>query len=138
MREETTVVSRAAIYAKSFEVFFEQPVNGDTSFVEDLNQKLGFQHREIPHAHNTVLQIAASGGIVASSVFLGVLFVLAMRAVAQRNGLYLVLMGAFFTINTFDNLFFFAPLHVLFWLTSQAFRNTARGVPLKVSSRISG
>jgi O-Antigen ligase len=124
---------RSDIYRKSAAMLIQQPMIGEKRFLDVLNQRLGFSTHEITHSHNTFFQFAASGGFLALAPFYLLLFCLIFRGFAQKNGYLLLFLGAYLTINLFDHLFFFAPLHAVFWLAAGIFGNSYRG-PSQVKS----
>jgi hypothetical protein len=126
VNDQKSFVNRSEIYLGSAKLFVDQPMGGHTHFVDSLNRKLGFSTREIAHSHNIVFQLAASGGILAITTFSTLLFCLVARGILQKNSRLLLFLCAYLTVNLFDYLFFFAPLHAAFWLAVSAFGSTAR------------
>jgi O-antigen ligase len=133
VNDKSGVSERSKIYLASLKMLVDKPMIGEAQFLDVLNKRLGFSAREITHSHNTFFQFAASGGLLTLASFFLVLFCLLARAGMQRNGYLLLFLCGYLTVNLFDHLFFFAPLHAAFWLAAGVVGNPYRG-PVQVKS----
>ncbi len=78
----------------------------------------GLTKDTLTHAHNLWLQTAGESGLVGLLAMLWLWGWVILKAWRSRDAGALALLAAIFVINSVDYLFFYAPVHLAFWMAA--------------------
>ncbi len=78
----------------------------------------GLTKDSLTHAHNLWLQTAGESGLLGLCAMLWLWAWVILRAWRSRDAGALALLAAIFVINSVDYLFFYAPVHLAFWMAA--------------------
>lgn len=82
------------------------------------SSSFGLTKDSLTHAHNLWLQTAGESGLVGLCAMLWLWGWIILRAWRSRDAGALALLAAIFVINSVDYLFFYAPVHLAFWIAA--------------------
>jgi O-Antigen ligase len=78
----------------------------------------GLTKDSLTHAHNLWIQTAGESGLLGLCAMLWLWGWVILRAWRSRDAGALALLAAIFVINSVDYLFFYAPVHLAFWMAA--------------------
>jgi hypothetical protein len=81
-------------------------------------QSFGLNKADLTHAHNLWIQTAGESGLLGLSAMLWLWCWVIWRAWTARDASALALLAAIFVINSVDYLFYYAPVHLAFWMAA--------------------
>jgi O-antigen ligase len=124
------IQTRVNVFNLAFRVFLTSPWLGvgdvRLAMIKNLNsseENLGLSPNTISHAHNLWLQIAAEYGLIGLTGMLWLWILVARRAWLRQDASALALLGAIFCLNSVDFFFYYAPVHLAFWMCFNGFHN---------------
>jgi hypothetical protein len=92
----------------------------------------------LTHAHNLWLQTAGESGLLGLSIMLWLWGWVVLKAWRSRDSGALALLTAIFVINSVDYLFFYAPVHLCFWMAAASFKkqpeDSVQDTPVKLET----
>jgi O-Antigen ligase len=103
--------------------------NGDLSAamtrkLDTTTKKFVLDSEGLTHAHNLWLQTAGESGLLGLSIMLVLWGWVVLKAWRARDSGALALLAAIFVINSVDYLFFYAPVHLCFWIAAAGFKKS--------------
>ena len=81
----------------------------------------GLSKDTLTHAHNLWLQTAGESGALGLGIMIWLWVWVILKAWRARDASALALLTAIFVINSVDYLFFYAPIHLSFWMAAAGF-----------------
>jgi O-antigen ligase len=78
----------------------------------------GLSKDSLTHAHNLWVQTAGESGLLGLCAMLWLWGWVILKAWQSRDAGALALLAAIFVINSVDYLFFYAPVHLAFWMAA--------------------
>ena len=85
----------------------------------------GLTKDSLTHAHNLWLQTAGESGLLGLCAMIWLWGWVILRAWRSRDAGALALLAAIFVINSVDYLFFYAPVHLAFWMAAAGLKPNA-------------
>ena len=82
------------------------------------SSSFGLTKNSLTHAHNLWIQTAGESGLLGLCTMLWLWGWVILRAWRSRDAGALALLAAIFVINSVDYLFFYAPVHLAFWMAT--------------------
>jgi hypothetical protein len=132
MVDKDTTRTRLEIWRLASKAWLENPqtfIFGTGDLTKAMKSKLdaraigfGLTDESITHAHNLWLQTAGQNGLLGFLLMLGLWVLIIWQAWKARDAGSLALMIAIFVINSVDYLFYYAPIHLCFWMAALGFK----------------
>jgi O-antigen ligase len=132
MIDKDTTRTRLEIWRLASKAWLENPktfIFGTGDLTKAMKSKLdtraigfGLSAESITHAHNLWLQTAGQNGLLGLFVMLGLWILIIWQAWKAKDAGSLALMIAIFVINSLDYLFYYAPIHICFWIAALGFQ----------------
>lgn len=88
------------------------------------SSSFGLTKDSLTHAHNLWIQTAGESGLLGLCAMLWLWGWVILRAWRSRDAGALALLAAIFVINSVDYLFFYAPVHLAFWMAAAGLKRT--------------
>jgi hypothetical protein len=95
-----------------------------TQKLDKTTNKFVLGSEGLTHAHNLWLQTAGESGLLGLSIMLVLWGWVVLKAWRARDSGALALLAAIFVINSVDYLFFYAPVHLCFWIAAAGFKKS--------------
>jgi len=86
--------------------------------VDVRSSSFGLTKDSLTHAHNLWIQTAGESGLLGLCAMMWLWGWVILRAWRSRDADALALLAAIFVINSVDYLFFYAPVHLAFWMAA--------------------
>ena len=88
------------------------------------SSRYGLVKNNLTHAHNLWLQTVGESGLFGLFAMIALWVWVVRKAWRSRDAGALSLLAAIFVINSVDYLFFYAPVHLAFWMAAAGFKNS--------------
>lgn len=132
MIDKDTTRTRLEIWRLASKAWLDNPktfVFGTGDLTKAMKSKLdsraigfGLSIESITHAHNLWLQTAGQNGLLGLLIMFWLWILIIWQAWKARDAGSLALIIAIFVINSLDYLFYYAPIHICFWMAALGFQ----------------